>query len=106
MRVHPASVLANSWLANVNGVYNAISIRGDVVGRNMLIGRGAGAFPTGSAVVGDIVDVARNILKDSSGRVPPQSYQAHSLQEVLSRRWMMSSVSIICAFKWWTSRGS
>src|SRR4029450_10363991 len=43
---------------------------------------GAGAFPTGSAVVGDIVDVARNILKDSSGRVPPQSYQAHSLQEV------------------------
>jgi len=48
----------------------------------MLIGLGAGAFPTGSAVVGDIVDVARNILKDSSGRVPPQSYQAHSLQEV------------------------
>jgi homoserine dehydrogenase len=82
VRVHPAFVLANSWLANVNGVYNAISIRGDVVGRNMLIGRGAGAFPTGSAVVGDIVDVARNILKDSSGRVPPQSYQAHSLQEV------------------------
>ncbi len=82
VRVHPAFVAADSWLANVNGVYNAISIRGDVVGRNMLIGRGAGAFPTGSAVVGDIVDVARNILKDSSGRVPPQSYQAPSLQEV------------------------
>ena len=82
VRVHPAFVAADSWLANVNGVYNAISIRGDVVGRNMLIGRGAGALPTGSAVVGDIVDVARNILKDSSGRVPPQSYQAHSLQEV------------------------
>ncbi len=82
VRVHPALVAAESWLANVNGVYNAISIRGDVVGRNMLIGRGAGALPTGSAVVGDIVDVARNILKDSSGRVPPQSYQAHSLQEV------------------------
>jgi homoserine dehydrogenase len=82
VRVHPAFVAAQSWLANVNGVYNAISIRGDVVGRNMLIGRGAGAFPTGSAVVGDIVDVARNILKDSSGRVPPQSYQTQSLQEV------------------------
>jgi len=82
VRVHPAFVAADSWLANVHGVYNAISIRGDVVGRNMLIGRGAGAFPTGSAVVGDIVDVARNILKNSSGRVPPQSYQAQSLQEV------------------------
>lgn len=82
VRVHPALVAAESWLANVNGVYNAVSIRGDMVGRNMLIGRGAGAFPTGSAVVGDIVDVARNILAGSSGRVPPQSYQAHSLQDV------------------------
>jgi len=82
VRVHPALVAADSWLAHVNGVYNAVSIRGDIVGRNMLIGRGAGAFPTGSAVVGDIVDVARNILKDSSGRVPPQSYQDQSLQAV------------------------
>ncbi|MGE3538906.1 MAG: homoserine dehydrogenase [Candidatus Tectimicrobiota bacterium] len=82
VRVHPALVAAENWLANVHGVYNAVSIRGDMVGRNMLIGRGAGAFPTGSAVVGDIVDIARNILKDSSGRVPPQSYQAQSLQEV------------------------
>jgi homoserine dehydrogenase len=82
VRVHPALVPARSWLANVNGVYNAVSIHGDMVGRNMLIGRGAGAFPTGSAVVGDIVDVARNILKQSSGRVPPQSYQDHSLQDL------------------------
>jgi homoserine dehydrogenase len=82
VRVHPALVPLNSWLANVNGVYNAVSIRGDAVGRNMLIGRGAGALPTGSAVVGDIVDVARNILSDSSGRVPPQSYQPHSLQQI------------------------
>jgi homoserine dehydrogenase len=82
VRVHPALVAADNWLANVNGVYNAISIRGDMVGRNMLIGRGAGAFPTGSAVVGDIVDVARNVLQDSGGRVPPQSYQDHSLQDV------------------------
>lgn len=82
VRVHPALVPVRSWLANVNGVYNAVSIEGDVVGRNMLIGRGAGALPTGSAVVGDIVDVARNILKQSSGRVPPQSYQDHSLQDL------------------------
>lgn len=82
VRVHPALVAADSWLANINGVYNAISLRGDKVGRNMLIGRGAGALPTGSAVVGDVVDVARNILHGSSGRVPPQAYQDHSLQDV------------------------
>ena len=82
VRVHPALVPVESWLANVNGVYNAVSIQGDVVGRNMLIGRGAGALPTGSAVVGDIVDVASNILKQSSGRVPPQSYQDHSLHDI------------------------
>jgi homoserine dehydrogenase len=80
VRVHPALVPAASWLANVNGVYNAVCLRGDAVGQQMLIGRGAGALPTGSAVVGDLVDVARNILKGSSGRVPPQAYQAPSVQ--------------------------
>ena len=47
----------------------------------MLIGRGAGAMPTGSAVVGDVVEVARNILHGSSGRVPPRAYQENSLQQ-------------------------
>jgi homoserine dehydrogenase len=79
VRVHPALIVANSWLANVHGVYNAICIRGDAIGQQMLIGRGAGALPTGSAVVSDLVDVARNILKGSSGRVPPQAYQVQSL---------------------------
>lgn len=79
VRVHPALVAEESWLASVHGSYNAVSICGDMVGRNMLIGRGAGAFPTGSAVVGDLVDVARNVLKGSSGRVPPQSFQEQSL---------------------------
>lgn len=82
VRVHPALVPTDSWLASVNGVYNAVSLRGDAVGQQMLIGRGAGAFPTGSAVVGDLVDVARNILKGSSGRVPPQAYQAHSVRRL------------------------
>lgn len=76
LRVHPALVEAGSWLANVNGVYNAVSLRGDAVGRQMLIGRGAGPLPTGSAVVGDVVDVARNILKASSGRVPLPAFRA------------------------------
>jgi homoserine dehydrogenase len=82
VRVHPALVTADSWLANINGVYNAVCLRGDAVGQQMLMGRGAGALPTGSAVVGDLVDVARNILKGSSGRVPPQAYQAQSLRQL------------------------
>ena len=79
VRVHPALVATDSWLANVNGVYNAVALRGDAVGQQMLIGRGAGALPTGSAVVGDLVDVARNILKGSEGRVPPHTHSLHSL---------------------------
>lgn len=82
VRVHPALVAKNSWLANVKGVYNAVSIRGDMVGQQMLIGRGAGALPTGSAVVGDIVEVARNLLIGSHGRVPPQAYHAETLSPV------------------------
>ena len=82
VRVHPAFVALDSWLAHVNGVHNAVSIQGNAVGRSMLIGRGAGAMPTGSAVVGDVVDVARNILQDSSGRVPPRAYQENSLQQL------------------------
>jgi homoserine dehydrogenase len=75
VRVHPALVRATSGLAAVQGSYNAVSITGDMVGRNMLIGHGAGALPTASAVVGDLVDVARNVIKQSSGRVPLQGYQ-------------------------------
>ena len=74
VRVHPALVAAEAELASVQGSYNAVLVTGDMVGRNLLIGRGAGAFPTGSAVVGDVVDVARNVLKSSGGRVPPHGY--------------------------------
>ena len=82
VRVHPALVAADAELASVQGSYNAVSVTGDMVGRNLLIGRGAGAFPTGSAVVGDVVDVARNVLKSSSGRVPPQGYDTQSANEL------------------------
>ena len=82
VRVHPALVALDSWLAHVNGVHNAVSIEGDAVGRSMLIGRGAGAMPTGSAVLGDVVEVARNILFGGSGRVPARAYQKQSLLEL------------------------
>ncbi len=80
VRVHPALVGANSGLASVQGSFNAVSIMGDMVDWSMLIGRGAGALPTASAVVGDLVDVARNVMKQSPGRVPPAGYQEPSAQ--------------------------
>jgi len=69
LRVHPALLPSSHPLAAVNDVYNAIFVEGDGVGRVMFYGRGAGADPTGSAVVGDLVDIARNLLRGATGRV-------------------------------------
>lgn len=67
-RVHPAMVAKNSALANVHGVFNAVQIEGDSVGSLFLEGRGAGGDPTASAVVADIIDIARNTAGDAFGR--------------------------------------
>ncbi len=63
-RVHPCMVAAESAIAHVDGVFNGVVAEGDFVDRTMYVGRGAGAGPTASAVVADLIDVAR-------GRVPP-----------------------------------
>jgi len=69
-RVHPAFIPAGSMLAGVRGAMNAVLLHSDALGPSMLFGQGAGAMPTGSAVVSDIIDLARNILSGSPGRVP------------------------------------
>jgi homoserine dehydrogenase len=74
-RVHPTMVASSSQIAKVDGVYNAIQLVGDAVEDVVLYGRGAGSLPTGSAVVGDIVAIGRNLLKGATGRVPPASVQ-------------------------------
>jgi len=76
-RVHPALIAKDSPLAQVHGVYNAIHVVGDAVGDVMLYGQGAGALPTGSAVVSDVIDIARNIQCQAPGRVPPTSFPEH-----------------------------
>ena len=72
-RVHPAFIPAGSMLAGVSGAFNAVLLRSEALGPSMLFGQGAGAMPTGSAVVSDIIDLSRNILSRSPGRVslPP-----------------------------------
>ncbi|CAE6717047.1 MAG: homoserine dehydrogenase [Nitrospira sp.] len=74
-RVHPTMVPSASQIAKVDGVYNAIQLVGDAVEDVVLYGRGAGSMPTGSAVVSDVMSIARDVLKNATGRVPPASYQ-------------------------------
>jgi homoserine dehydrogenase len=69
-RVHPALVPQDHPLAQVNGVFNAVWVVGDACDEVMLYGRGAGDLPTGSAVAGDILDCARNVLSACRNRVP------------------------------------
>lgn len=67
-RVHPTLLPKSHPLAGVNGVLNAIFVRGNAIGEAMFSGPGAGSLPTASAVIGDIIEIARNILTDSTGR--------------------------------------
>lgn len=80
-RVHPTMLKESAMLANVDGVFNAIYVTGDAVGSTMFYGRGAGMMPTGSAVVSDIADIARNIIKKSHQRVPPLGCMEDSIKE-------------------------
>ena len=70
-RVHPSMIPLDHIMANVNGAYNAIYVEGDFVGPNLYYGLGAGRRPTGSAVVSDLIDLARRIREPSDNRMPP-----------------------------------
>jgi homoserine dehydrogenase len=74
-RVHPTMLPSDHLLATVNGVFNAIYLKGNAVGETLFYGQGAGMMPTGSAVVGDLVELSRNILKGTGERVPTLSFQ-------------------------------
>jgi homoserine dehydrogenase len=73
-RVHPAMVPLDHIMANVNGVYNAIYLEGDFVGPNLYYGLGAGKRPTGSAVVSDIISLARQIRCGIKTLIPPLAH--------------------------------
>jgi len=70
MRVHPTMVPEDYLISKVDGVFNAIYVEGDAVGATLYYGRGAGDMPTGSAIVSDIVDIARGIMLNATGRIP------------------------------------
>ncbi len=69
IRVHPSLVPLNSMLGSVSGVFNAVLVNGDMTGDTLYYGRGAGAGPTASTVLGDVVDVVRNLESESAHRI-------------------------------------
>ncbi|MDH4094328.1 MAG: homoserine dehydrogenase [Betaproteobacteria bacterium] len=79
LRVHPTLVPARRLIANVEGVMNAILVKGDAVGATLYYGAGAGSQPTASAVVADLVDVTRLITADPEHRVPHLAFQPDQL---------------------------
>ncbi|MBX3640189.1 MAG: homoserine dehydrogenase [Nitrosomonas sp.] len=81
LRVHPALVPERRLLANVEGVMNAVVVKGDAVGATLYYGAGAGAEPTASAVIADLVDVARMQTADPAHRVPVLSFQFDALSD-------------------------
>jgi len=81
-RVHPTMIHFDNLLSNVNGTLNAVTISADAVEDVLLYGHGAGMMPTASAVVADVVDLARNLLSGTTGRIPLLGYQMQNIREI------------------------
>jgi len=82
LRVHPTLIPERRLLANVDGVMNAVLVKGDAVGPTLYYGAGAGAEPTASAVVADVVDVVRAMTSDPENRVPHLAFQADAIADM------------------------
>ncbi|MBX9917463.1 MAG: homoserine dehydrogenase [Nitrosomonas sp.] len=81
LRVHPTLIPVRRLIANVEGVMNAVVVKGDAVGATLYYGAGAGAEPTASSVIADLVDVTRLHTADPMHRVPPLSFQPDLLSD-------------------------
>lgn len=82
IRVHPTMIPKSHPLASVNGVYNAIYVIGDAVGETMFFGEGAGSLPAASAIVGDLVEVARNLQSECAPLVGCTCTEHHPVKDI------------------------
>lgn len=82
LRVHPTLVPASRLIANVEGAMNAVLVRGDAVGETLYYGKGAGAEPTASAVIADLVDITRLATADPEHRVPHLAFQPDAMTDI------------------------
>ena len=81
LRVHPTLIPAKRLIANVEGAMNAVLVQGDAVGATLYYGKGAGAEPTASAVIADLVDITRLATADPEHRVPHLAFQPHAMTD-------------------------
>jgi homoserine dehydrogenase len=82
LRVHPTLIPRRRLIANVDGVMNAVLVKGDAVGPTLYYGAGAGSLPTASSVVADLVDVVRTLTTDPNNRVPHLAFQPDELADI------------------------
>ncbi len=83
LRVHPTLIPASRLIANVNGIMNAVYVKGDIVGPSLSYGAGAGSLPTASAVVADIIDISRLMISESTeSRVPYLAFKADQIHDL------------------------
>ena len=82
LRVHPTLIPSKRLIANVEGAMNAVVVQGDAVGATLYYGKGAGAEPTASAVIADLVDVTRMATSDPQNRVPHLAFQPNAMADL------------------------
>ena len=82
LRVHPTLIPAKRLIANVEGAMNAVLVQGDAVGATLYYGKGAGAEPTASAVIADLVDITRLATADAEHRVPHLAFQPNAMTDI------------------------
>jgi homoserine dehydrogenase len=82
LRVHPTLIPNRRLIANVDGVMNAVLVKGDAVGPTLFYGAGAGSEPTASAVIADIIDVVRALTTDPENRVPHLAFQPSAMSDI------------------------
>lgn len=82
VRVHPTMISDNHPLAAVRGVYNAIFVEGDAVGEVMFFGQGAGSMAAASAIVGDLIDISRNLQFERSGKIGCTCYERKKIRKI------------------------
>ncbi len=98
LRVHPSLVPTKRLIANVEGAMNAVVVQGDAVGTTLYYGKGAGSEPTASAVIADLVDIARLHTADPEHRVPHLAFQANTLADAMGQLPVLPMSEVVTSY--------
>jgi homoserine dehydrogenase len=98
LRVHPSLVPSKRLIANVEGAMNAVVVQGDAVGTTLYYGKGAGSEPTASAVIADLVDIARLHTADPEHRVPHLAFQSHTLSDAMDQLPVLPMSEVVTSY--------